>query len=247
MPVFDTWIESGCLPLLVRNTTDGSVLALVPGGEFEMGDGKEAECPKHGVQVDAFYIGVYCVTNRQFARYREEVGSGKWKVERGKEDHPVVNVNWDEASAYAKWAGCALPTEAQWEKAARGPKGLIYPWGDQWSEGKCRSGKNKGGGQSCAVWEYPVGTSGYGTLNQSGNVWEWCRDRYGDYLLSGVQQNPEGREEGSCRVYRGGSCGNAEREYFVAASRNGGGRQPTGTEEGSFVWRGQCEGEGCRL
>ena len=235
MSVFGTWIDSGFPTPLVRNAKDGSVLALVSGGEFEMGDGKSADCPKHRVQVDAYYIGVYCVTNRQYARFVKEMGhrmpdkadygSPDWVnglCPEEKLDHPVVCVSWDDAAAYAAWAACALPTEAQWERAARGPKGLTYPWGNRWDKRKCRIGVNGGDRQACAVWEYPVGVSGYGTLNQSGNVWEWCRDWYGDYLPSSVQQNPEGLEESSSRVYRGGSWGNAERIYFTAASRNGG-------------------------
>ena len=223
MSVFGTWIDSGFPAPLVRNAKDGSVLALVPGGEFEMGDGKDTDCPKYRVQVDAFYIGVYCVTNAQYARFVKEtrrLESGKWELESVKEDHPVVNVSWDDAEAYAKWAGCLLPTEAQWEKAARGPKGLIYPWGDEWEAGKCRNSGNNGSGETCAVWEYPVGTSGYGTCQQSGNVREWCRDWYMKYETGGVQQNPEGPATGSYRVYRGSSWFFVGASYFRGAFRD---------------------------
>ena len=226
----DRYVCNAAAPL-VRNAKDGSVLALVPGGEFEMGDGvKESwksacDCPKHRVHVDAYYIGVYCVTNAQYARYVKE-GKGrepdnsKWK-DAALAGHPVVCVSWDDASAYAKWAGCELPTEAQWEKAARGPKGLIYPWGDDWDEKKCRNGTNKGGGQTCAVWEYAAGASGYGTCNQSGNVLEWCRDWYGEkwYSEAGAAKNPVGPATGSFRVYRGGCWIYVVADYFRAAYR----------------------------
>ncbi len=209
---------------LVRNKKDGSVLVLVPAGEFEMGDGKDNDCPKHRVSLDAYYIGVCCVTNAQYARFVKEtrrVEGGKWEVERGKEDHPAVNVSWDDATAYAKWAGCALPTEAQWEKAARGPAGLVYPWGNEWDEKKCRNSVNRGSGETCAVWEYPAGASGYGTLNQSGNVWEWCRDWYGDnyYSAAGAAKNPVGPARGSRRVHRGGSWLRVDASDFRGAYR----------------------------
>ncbi len=216
---------------LVRNVKDGSVMVLVPAGEFEMGDGRDADCPKHRVSLDAYYIGVCCVTNAQYARYVEEVESRKWKVESGREDHPVVNVSWDDAAAYAKWAGCALPTEAQWEKAARGPAGLVYPWGNKWDEKKCRNDKNKGSGTTCAVWEYPAGASGYGTLNQSGNVLEWCWDWYGreSYTEAWAGRNPEGPSMGAFRVIRGGgwrgggasACRGARRLWFLPVGRDG--------------------------
>jgi sulfatase modifying factor 1 len=225
MSVFDTWIDSGCLPPLARNIQDGSVFALVPGGEFEMGDGKDTNCPKHRVQVDAFYIGVCCVTNAQYARFVRE-GKGRepdnrtWK-DAAKSGHPVVNVSWDDAMAYAKWSGCSLPTEAQWEKATRGPKNLLYPWGNDWDASKCRNSGNKGSGQTCPVWEYPAGASGYGTLNQSGNVWEWCKDWYGEkyYSESGAGKNPAGSETGSNRVNRGGGWGNGVASRFRGACR----------------------------
>jgi len=206
---------------LARNAKDGSVLVWVPGGEFEMGDGQDSGCPKHRVHVDGYYIGVYCVTNRQYGRFRDEVGGDRFSVVEGKEDHPVVNVSWDDAAGYAKWADCELPTEAQWEKAARGPLGLIYPWGEDWDETKCRNDKNKGSEQTAEVREYPGGTSGYGTYQQSGNVWEWCRDWYGDYDTGGVQRNPTGPQTGSGRVGRGGGWGLDGASIFRGAYRNG--------------------------
>ena len=88
----------------------------------------------------------------------------------------VTHVSWDDARAYAEWAEGALPTEAQWEKAARGPKGGIYPWGDDWDPTRCRHSKNRGDETTYSVSAYPEGVSGYGTYNQAGNVYEWCAD-----------------------------------------------------------------------
>jgi formylglycine-generating enzyme required for sulfatase activity len=212
---------------LIRNMKDGSVLALVPGGVFEMGDGQGTDCAKHRVHMDGYYIGVYCVTNGQYAAFvkatghrapdKADYGSAVWTGGRCPEEklhHPVVCVSWDDAMAYAKWSGCELATEAQWEKAARGQNNFIYPWGEAWDARKCRNDKNKGSGQTCAVWEYPVGASGYGTYNQSGNVWEWCRDWYGEkyYSEQGAGRNPAGPASGlrrfsrsARRVGRGGS------------------------------------------
>jgi formylglycine-generating enzyme len=210
---------------LVRNVKDGSVLVWIPGGEFEMGEGNTGNCPKHRVHLDGYYIGVYCVTNRQYGRFVRE-GSGrepdniKWKDE-ALVDHPVVNVRWDDAAAYAKWSGCELATEAQWEKVARGPAGLIYPWGDEWDETKCRNGKNRGSEETSAVWEYGEGVSGFGTWQQSGNVFEWCRDWYdADYYNTNeVECNPTGPENGSSRVFRGGCWRGDDSADFRGADR----------------------------
>jgi len=220
---------------LVRNVRDGSIFVLVPGGEFEMGDGRGDECPKHRVQLDAFYMGVYCVTNRQYAAFVQATGHRHpdkanygnptiWENGRYPEDraeHPVVCVSWDDATAYAEWAGCALPTEAQWEKAARGPQGMIYPWGEAWEEGKkCRNDKNRGSEETASVWGYPEGVSGYGTYQQSGNVREWCRDWYDEkFYIRSPGNNPEGPDGGSIRVIRGGCWGNDVASYFRGSIR----------------------------
>ena len=210
---------------LVQNAKDGSILLFIPGGEFEMGDGKDSDAPKHRVQMDGYYIGVYCVTNRQYGKFVEETkhrapDNQRWKQE-GLLDHPVVCVSWDDSAAYAAWAGCELPTEAQWEKAARGPLGLIYPWGKDWNEGLCRNDKNKGSEQTAAVWKYPTGASGYGSYQQSGNVWEWCRDWFdsGYYGKPESLRNPIGPATGSHRVNRGGSWRHDAPSLFRGARR----------------------------
>ena len=120
-------------------------------------------------------------------------------------EHPVVCVSWEDASAYCAWAGLALPTEAQWERGARGPENLLYPWGDTWDGNKCQS-HHTNLSTTCPVWLYPQGASGFGTLNQSGNVWEWCQDWYdSEYYSNSPDRNPEGPTTGGLRVVRGGS------------------------------------------
>ena len=119
-------------PLAV-NQKDGSIMVYVSEGEFEMGDGQyNSNCPKHIVHLSAYWISVYCVTNAQYLKFVEETKHRPPANSRHQEKqfaaHPVTDVSWDDAQAYAKWAGCHLPTEAQWEKAARGLSGLTSPF-----------------------------------------------------------------------------------------------------------------------
>jgi sulfatase modifying factor 1 len=112
------------------NAKDGSILVYVPPGEFEMGDGRDGDCPKHRVALSGYWIGVYAVSNAQYARFvaatgYEHVGSSA----SGQGNHPVVEVSWDDATVYAEWAGCELASEAQWERAVRGPLGSDLPLG----------------------------------------------------------------------------------------------------------------------
>ncbi|AUB81681.1 formylglycine-generating enzyme family protein [Candidatus Thiodictyon syntrophicum] len=216
------WLDDGCPPPLAVNVRDGSVMVYVPAGEFEMGDGRDTDYLnylKHRVHLTAYWIGVYAVTNAQYLRFVEAtghrvpdedyLGQAIWSGQSfppEKAEHPVVCVSWDDAVAYANWAGGALPSEAQWEKAARGPAGLIYPWGNAWDARRCRHDENKGNETTCPVSGYPGGVCGYGTYNQSGNVWEWCADWYGsDYYGKSPVRDPRGPEGGWGRVYRGGS------------------------------------------
>jgi sulfatase modifying factor 1 len=204
---------------LAVNVKDGSVLVRITAGGFEMGDGEDSNCPKHMVELSEYWMGVYSVTNRQYARFVEETGHREpdyefWR-QPGKAEHPVTKVNWKDAGAYAEWAGLSLPSEAQWENAARGPEGLVYPWGDTWDEGKCLNDGNTHDPYvetTAAVWEYPEGSSGYGTLQQSGNVNEWCADWYDEnYYDESPAKDPPGPSSSSCRygmvgrVVRGGS------------------------------------------
>ena len=227
--LLNKWLDSAALPPFVRNAQDGSVLVLVPSGEFEMGDGQDKNCPKHHVYLDAYYIGVYAVTNRQYGEFvrqtgHQSPGNNRWS-NKDYADHPVTYVSWVHADAYCKWAGGCLPTEAQWEKSARGPGALIYPWGDSWDGSKCRHDKNRGSEETAPVYGFPAGVSGYGTHQQSGNVWEWCSDWYDDnyYKQSESRHNPAGHTGGSDRVFRGGSWRDVCASSFRGASRGRGG------------------------
>ena len=214
---------------------DGTVLARVPAGFFEMGDGRDDDCPRHRVELSEYWIAVTCVSNRQYARFVRETkhrapdqadeGQPVWrkgKCPDGMLDHPVVCVSWHDASAYAAWAGLKLPSEAQWEKAARGPRGSVFPWGDTWHPANCRNASNRGGATTAAVGDYAPHAGDYDTLQQAGNVWEWCADWYdAGYYAGSPAADPAGAPAGTIRVARGGSWNESEEAGFRAAFRNG--------------------------
>jgi formylglycine-generating enzyme required for sulfatase activity/predicted Ser/Thr protein kinase len=202
---------------------DNSVLVHVPAGNFYMGsrDSDDAnadgdEKPMHPVYLDEFWIDQYEVTNADFAQFVEATGyqtdaekeehSKNWRdAAEGKDNHPVVYVSWNDAVAYCEWLGKRLPTEAEWEKAARGTDGRIWPWGNDWDEDKVNS-KDAGPGRTKAVGSYPDGASPYGCMDMAGNAWEWAADRYqGDYYQAAPGNNPQGPDQGVSRVVRGGS------------------------------------------
>jgi len=177
----------------------------------ESGDEK----PVHKVYLDEYYIDKFEVTVSQFREFCRETNHKMPKQPVwNKDDHPVVNVSWQDAAAYAKWARASLPTEAQWEKAARGTDGRRYPWGNERpNEGgryRCnyrpRHGKGDGYGYTAPVGSFPTGASPYGCMDMAGNVWEWCADWYdGDYYSKSPSRNPTGPPSGNERVLRGGS------------------------------------------
>ena len=224
-------------------------MALIPTGDFQMGSHDEKayedEKPVHTVYLDAFHIDKYPVTNTQYKDFvdanpqwhkhhiRKEYHNGgylrHWKdsnYPRGEADHPVVNVSWYAAMAYAKWVGKRLPTEAEWEKAARGGiEGKKYPGGDTIDPTQANYDWNIG--EITPVKNYPA--NGYGLHDVCGNVWEWCFDVYdADFYRSAARQNPISSvniadaviNDELARVLRGGSW--RIREAFIrVANRNG--------------------------
>ena len=166
----------------------------VPPGRFLYGDGKTV------LNIEEFWIAVTPITNAMYKLYK----SG-WTFPTGQENHPVVNVSWDDAQAFCQWAGVRLPTEQEWEKAARGTDGRRYPWGDATPNAQ-RLNFNDAIGDTQPVGSYPAGASPYGALDMAGNVWEWVADWYGEsYYAVSPRENPTGPAEGERRVLRGGA------------------------------------------
>ena len=203
-------------------------MVLIPAGTFEMGDSKnEPEIymkrsrPVHTVELDAFYMDSREVTNGQYGVFMEQTGHRKpyyWNdTKYNQTNQPVVGVDWNDAVAYAKWAGKRLPTEAEWEYAARGGlAGKRYPWGDEITHDDANYGSK--GGIPTVVGSYPA--NGYGLYDMAGNVWEWCQDWYDkDYYNNSPTKNPPGPGTGSSRVLRGGSWSYGT-SYLRVAHRN---------------------------
>ena len=151
----------------------------VPAGEFIFGEGEK----QRTIYLDTFWISKYPVTNAEYAEFVKATGHrapDHWRdgePPRDKLNHPVVHVSWHDAQAYAKWAGKQLPTEEQWEKAARGTDGREYPWGDEFDNSRCNS-RESGIGDTTPVGVYPGGVSPYGVHDMAGNVWEWTASAY---------------------------------------------------------------------
>ena len=180
----------------LTNPHDGAELVLVPAGEFIMGSNgfSEDNSPKRVVTLDGFYIYRYPVTVGQYRSYCEETAYPMpYAYWRREEMEPIVGVTWQEASAYCEWAGTRLPTEAQWEKAARGPDGRAFPWGDQFDQRSNHRLIPKNAGKTAPVGSYPSGASPYGIMDMAGNVQQWCLDLYDEaYYKSAPYENPPG-------------------------------------------------------
>lgn len=220
----------GCVPL---------GMVLVPGGTFEMGSTDYPdEMPIRQVQVDAFWIDETEVTVAAYAGCVEDGscrepsagGSCNWMV-AGREVHPVNCVTWFEAEEFCTWAGGGtkrLPTEAEWEKAARGTDAREHPWGDSPAPScthvvmydAAAGGSGCGLSSTWPVGSKPLGDSPHGAHDMSGNVWEWVADWYGEPYDAAETDNPTGPETGSLRVRRGGAWDNSVSNNFRAASRS---------------------------
>ncbi|MEP6959901.1 MAG: SUMF1/EgtB/PvdO family nonheme iron enzyme [Nitrospirota bacterium] len=193
-------------------------MALVPAGEFMMGSfgGDPDELPVHKVYVGAFFIDTHQLSVRHYARFLEATqhdSPPEWTLmnKQTNQSRPVANVDWVDADAYCKWAGKRLPTEAEWEKAARGTDGRVYPWGNEPpTRFHANSGKEVWNNHSALapVGTFEEGKSPYGIYDMAGNVWEWVSDWYDpEYYQLSPQQNPSGPRRGSHKVVRGGSWG----------------------------------------
>jgi formylglycine-generating enzyme required for sulfatase activity len=195
---------------------DVAPMVLVPAGEFTMGsnEGNSHDKPEHKVFLDAYYMDMYEVTVGQYGKFLEATGMNPppmWTTmdQAVYQNHPVVNVDWQDANNYCKWAGKRLPTEAEWEKAARGTDGRIYPWGNDAPDARrANYGKEKWNKHAALmpVGQLKDGKSPYGIYDLAGNVWEWVSDWYDpNYYATSPSRNPQGPESGKYKVLRGGS------------------------------------------
>jgi formylglycine-generating enzyme required for sulfatase activity len=230
-------------------TVDGMTMSFVPAGAFLMGGegGDPNEQPPHRVFLEHYWIDQTEITNVKYAlcvavdacESPEQPGSETRNAYFGDvryEDYPVIYVNWSMASAYCGWAEARLPTEAEWEKAARSADARIFPWGDEWDvhsprrlnfsdtndpHGGSDPTANDGFPETAPVASFEAGRSPYGLYDMAGNVWEWVADFFDpEYYQQGVALNPTGPLEGELRSVRGGSWV-ASQLVFRTFNRNG--------------------------
>jgi formylglycine-generating enzyme required for sulfatase activity len=214
-----------CAPGEEMTGADGQTLVWVPTGGFMMGsdEGAPDEQPVHQVALDGFWIGQCEVTNAQYRAFCDATGRPFPGDSNEDDEQPIRYVSWDDAQAYCGHYGYMLPTEAQWEYAARGPTVPEYPWGDVWDTQKCCNYGNTGpGGGPLPVGSFPAGASWCGALDMAGNVWEWCADLYDEnYYQASPRVNPPGPDSGGYQVLRGGSCFNSDAQYYCRAATRG--------------------------
>jgi formylglycine-generating enzyme required for sulfatase activity len=214
---FDIGRPSSNIPIDTKTSKmDGMPQVYVPEGIFIMGsnaDPRSKEYPEHGVYLDAFWMDKVEVTNAMYEKC-VEAGKcilpvlrlnpyyGRWIYR----DLPIVYVNWFTAERYCTWAGRRLPTEAEWEKAARGTDQRIYPWGDERANPRLANFEETLIDKSLPAHRYPLGASPYGVLNMAGNVREWVADWFDNkYYGISPKANPKGPETGTERSLRGGA------------------------------------------
>ncbi len=191
----------------------------IPAGEFRMGSDPlrdpralAAERPQHVIRLSEYYISQFPVTNEGYQAYLQAAQPDlHHRFELNQAQHPVVNVSWDDALAFCNWLTgpgwrFSLPTEAQWEKAARGADGRVYPWGDEWDISRANADDLAGTTTPVGLFS-PGGDSPFGVAEMSGNVWEWCADWYdaAEYANRQVIADPVGPLQGEGAVIRGGA------------------------------------------
>jgi formylglycine-generating enzyme required for sulfatase activity len=196
-------------PRAADATGDVVEMVEVPGGAFTMGSGDADadadEQPVARIPVETFWIDRVEVTNRRYLRCMEAgrctPPSGSDPAQHARAEEPVTILSWAQADAYCRWAGKRLPTEAEWEKAARGVDGRRYPWGDSFAPGRASAGRTFGLGP---VGRHPAGASPYGVLDMAGSVWEWTASLYRPYPYDARDGRNDPTARGA-RVNRGGS------------------------------------------
>jgi serine/threonine protein kinase len=199
---------------------DGKEYIRIPGGEYWMGSSQDSDAPRRKVYVDGFYISRYPVTNAEynvFVQATHHMPPQHWPggaYSPWDADRPVVYVSWHDAVAYCRWAGGRLPTEAEWEKAARGTDERQFPWGNTFDRNRCNSREGKANTITPVGKYSPSGDSPYGVGDMAGNIWEWVLNwyapAYGDASPSPLR-NPTGPATGKAKVIRGGSFYNNAR------------------------------------
>ncbi len=252
-PVCDSY---GCGGDTWTRPRDNMVMVYVPRAEFQMGDSYDVSAvqPVHNVEISGFWIDQTEVTNAQFTDFVNAMGNqmeggetwldldsvdrliaqteGKYRPKAGYESHPVVEVTWYGAEAYCEWVGGRLPTEAEWEYAARGPKGTTYPWGNVLGEAFANWGyATDGYANTAPVGSFPKDESWCKAMDMAGNVLEWVVDWYGDYP-SEKQVNPNGPDIGEFKVVRGGSWVNVPHQLEIRSTYR---RKIAPTESGNLL------------
>jgi formylglycine-generating enzyme required for sulfatase activity len=212
-------VSAGAPSTSSGGATDEAELVLIPAGEFTMGHNSGYDTlPVRRVNLPAFYIDKYEVTNKRYKRFIDATGykvpwsqdpavaAYVWDWQKrmypeSKGDDPVVLVSWDDAKAFCTWAGKRIPTEAEWEKATRGPKGKPYPWGSEWAKGKANTAES-GLKQTAPMGNFKEDVSEYGVHDLAGNVSEWVEEWFAPYPGNPMTSY---EERNKYRVLRGGS------------------------------------------